>query len=167
VPAGLTPEDIFHYAYAVLHSPGYRSRYAEFLKTDFPRLPLTGNLELFRALALLGGELTALHLLESSKLAQPITEFNGSRNSGVEKISWSRDTVWVDKAQTTGFHRRSWPPPVRSAIRSVSRMTASSGLRPSRATAYAPGCSSPRSSAGRWSPPSPTAPGASSAPRRR
>jgi predicted helicase len=103
LPAGLTPEDIFHYAYAVFHSPGYRSRYAEFLKIDFPRLLLTGNLELFRALARLGGELTALHLLESPRLAQPITEFIGGRNPEVEKVSWSRDTVWVDKAQTTGF----------------------------------------------------------------
>lgn len=103
LPTGLTPEDIFHYAYAVFHSPGYRSRYAEFLKIDFPRLPLTGNLDLFRALARLGGELTALHLLESPKLAQPITEFIGGRHPEVEKISWSRNTVWVDKAQTTGF----------------------------------------------------------------
>ncbi len=103
LPQGLTPEDIFHYAYAVLHSPGYRSRYAEFLKIDFPRLPLTGNLELFRALARLGGELTALHLLESPKLAQPITEFIGGRNPEVEKISWSKNTVWIDRAQTTGF----------------------------------------------------------------
>jgi predicted helicase len=103
LPTGLTPEDIFHYAYAVFHSPGYRSRYAEFLKIDFPRLPLTGNLELFRALARLGGELTALHLLESPKLAQPITEFIGGRHPEVEKISWSRNTVWMDKAQTTGF----------------------------------------------------------------
>lgn len=102
-PAGLAPEDILHYAYAVFHSPGYRSRYAEFLKIDFPRLPLTGNLELFRALARLGGELTALHLLESPRLDQPITEFTGSRNPEVEKVSWTRDTVWVDKAQTTGF----------------------------------------------------------------
>lgn len=54
LPANLTPEDIFHYAYAVFHSPGYRSRYAEFLKIDFPRLPLTGDLDLFRALAGLG-----------------------------------------------------------------------------------------------------------------
>ena len=75
LPQGLSPEGIFHYAYAVLHSPGYRSRYAEFLKFEFPRLPLTGNLELFRALARLGGELTALHLLESPKLEKPITEF--------------------------------------------------------------------------------------------
>ena len=99
----MTPEDIFHYAYAVFHSPGYRSRYAEFLKIDFPRLPLTGNLELFRALARLGGELVALHLLESPKLDKPITEFIGGRNPEVEKISWSKNTVWVDKAQTTGF----------------------------------------------------------------
>ena len=101
--AKLTPEDIFYYAYAVFHSPGYRIRYAEFLKIDFPRLPLTGNLELFRSLARLGGELTALHLLESPKLTQPITEFIGGRHPEVEKISWSRHTVWVDKAQTTGF----------------------------------------------------------------
>jgi len=98
-----TPEDIFHYAFAVFHSPGYRSRYAEFLKIDFPRLPLTGNLELFRALTRLGGELTALHLLESPKLAQPNIEFIGGRHPEVEKISWSKNTVWIDKAQTTGF----------------------------------------------------------------
>ncbi|MEQ1871772.1 MAG: type ISP restriction/modification enzyme [Vicinamibacterales bacterium] len=103
VPTGLTPEAIFHYAYAVFHSPGYRSRYAEFLKSDFPRLPLTGSLKLFHALARLGGELTALHLLESPKLAEPITEFIGGRNPEVEKVSWVRNTVWIDKAQTTGF----------------------------------------------------------------
>ena len=102
-PKDLTPEDIFHYAYAVFHSPGYRSRYAEFLKIDFPRLPLTGNLELFRALARLGGELVALHLLESPKLDNPITDFIGGRSPEVEKVSWSRNSVWLDKAQTTGF----------------------------------------------------------------
>lgn len=101
LPAGLTPEDIFNYAYAVFHSPGYRSRYAEFLKIDFPRLPLTGNLELFRALARLGGELTALHLLESPKLAQPITEFIG-RSQEVTKVGYSDETVWINASGTRG-----------------------------------------------------------------
>jgi hypothetical protein len=55
------PEMIFHYAYAVFHSPAYRERYAEFLRADFPRLPLTGNWELFRTLAGYGGELVDLH----------------------------------------------------------------------------------------------------------
>ncbi len=115
----LTPEDIFHYAYAVFHSPGYRSRYAEFLKIDFPRLPLTGNLELFRELARLGGELVALHLLESKTLDTPRTEFfqrragvppASSTKSGqdarspfltpaISKVGWTPDgggTVWID-----------------------------------------------------------------------
>jgi hypothetical protein len=107
LPAGLTPEDIFHYAYAVFHSPGYRTRYAEFLKIDFPRLPLTSSLDLFRALARLGGELTALHLLESPKLDTPITEFSGGARE-IAKVGWTPDhggTVWIDaggkKAATT------------------------------------------------------------------
>jgi len=58
------PEDVFHYAYAVFHSPTYRSRYAEFLKIDFPRLPLTSDRKLFARLCALGAELVGLHLLE-------------------------------------------------------------------------------------------------------
>ncbi len=65
------PEDVFHYMYAVFHSPTYRSRYAEFLKIDFPRLPLTSDVELFVKLCGLGAELVALHLLESPALANP------------------------------------------------------------------------------------------------
>ena len=103
LPAGLTPEDIFHYAYAVFHSPGYRSRYAEFLKIDFPRLPLTGDLELFRALAGLGGELVALHLLESPKLDNFITTLIGSGEFQVEKVSYSDETVWLDKGKNARF----------------------------------------------------------------
>lgn len=56
--------NVFTYAYAVLYSPTYRARYAEFLKIDFPRLPLTTDTELFRQLSALGSELVALHLLE-------------------------------------------------------------------------------------------------------
>ncbi len=57
------PEDIFHYIYAVFHSPTYRERYAEFLKIDFPRVPLTSNRALFAALAAKGAALVDLHLL--------------------------------------------------------------------------------------------------------
>jgi hypothetical protein len=55
------PESIFNYAYAVFHSPAYRERYAEFLRADFPRLPLTGNWELYRSLSELGLRLVNLH----------------------------------------------------------------------------------------------------------
>ena len=55
------PECIFNYAYAVFHSPSYRERYVEFLRADFPRLPLTSNWELHRTLAELGLRLVSLH----------------------------------------------------------------------------------------------------------
>lgn len=79
------PEDVFNYIYAVFHSPTYRTRYAEFLKSDFPRVPLTSDLDLFRALCAKGAELVALHLLESPKLAKPIARYPVTGPNIVEK----------------------------------------------------------------------------------
>ena len=76
-PSEIGLNDIFNFIYAVFHSPGYRSRYADFLKTDFPRIPSTGYLTLFRALARLGGELVTLHLMETSKLDRFLTTYTG------------------------------------------------------------------------------------------
>jgi predicted helicase len=69
------PEDILRYAYAVFHSPTYRERYAEFLKIDFPRLPITSDRELLAALAEKGEELVTLHLMESPELDQSPVRF--------------------------------------------------------------------------------------------
>ena len=69
-----TPEAIFHYIYAIFHSPTYRTRYAEFLKIDFPRVPLTSDDQLFRKLGEYGEELVALHLMKSPKLDQHLTQ---------------------------------------------------------------------------------------------
>jgi predicted helicase len=57
-------EDIFYYLYGVLHSPTYRERYAEFLKLDFPRIPLPKDYESFDRLASAGQRLADLHLLK-------------------------------------------------------------------------------------------------------
>jgi predicted helicase len=64
LPHKVTPEDIFHYIYAVLHSPAYRERYRDFLKIDFPRIPLPKGRPVFEALIPLGKTLAALHLLD-------------------------------------------------------------------------------------------------------
>ncbi len=74
----LTPEDIFYYAYAFFHSPTYRSRYAEQLKIDFPRLPLTSDKILFAKLVKLGNELVNLHLLGENPLDKTKTIFDES-----------------------------------------------------------------------------------------
>ena len=38
----ITKWDIFHYTYAVLHHPEYRTRYAANLRRELPRLPMVG-----------------------------------------------------------------------------------------------------------------------------
>jgi len=82
------PEDIFNYAYAVFHSPGYRSRYAEFLKIDFPRLPLTSDKTLFKSLTEKGAALVAVHLMKSPLLSPPITKYEVKGEHSVDKISY-------------------------------------------------------------------------------
>ena len=79
-----TPEAVFHYVYAILHSHKYRSRYAEFLRIDFPRIPFTFNESLFCQIAEYGEALVALHLMDSPKLRKPITEFEGNANRVVD-----------------------------------------------------------------------------------
>ena len=63
---------------------------------DYPRLPLTGRLELFGALAKLGGELVALHLMESPKLDRHLTTFIGPTKPEVEKVAYVNKTVWLN-----------------------------------------------------------------------
>jgi predicted helicase len=58
------PEEILAYIYAVLHSSVYRSKYIEFLKTDFPAAPFTTNKDIFYKYAKLGQKLIDLHLLK-------------------------------------------------------------------------------------------------------
>jgi predicted helicase len=72
------PEDVFYYIYAVLHSPAYRTRYAEFLKMDFPRVPLPSCVALFRELVPLGYELAQLHLMETQGPAMASYRVEGS-----------------------------------------------------------------------------------------
>ncbi|MCX5846141.1 MAG: N-6 DNA methylase [Deltaproteobacteria bacterium] len=88
------PEDIFFYMYAVLHSPTYRSRYAEFLKIDFPRLPLTSNSDLFRALCKIGEDLVALHLME--KQIPLITGYPVAGDSTVETVRYTESSPSLD-----------------------------------------------------------------------
>ena len=93
--------DIFNYAYAVFHSPTYRARYAEFLKIDFPRLPLTSDKGLFKALAVKGAALVSLCLMESPELDNLITKYPVAGSNIMEKVSYddNNQRVYINKTQ--------------------------------------------------------------------
>jgi predicted helicase len=98
------PEDTFNYMYAVFHAPTYRKRYTEFLKIDFPRLPLTSNPDLFRQLCSLGNRLVELHLME--KTGKMTTRYPESGDDIIRRVDFTcpadapeQSRVWINKTQ--------------------------------------------------------------------
>jgi predicted helicase len=55
----ITKWEIFHYVYGILHHPGYRTKFADNLKRELPRIPFAPD---FRAFATAGAALAKLHL---------------------------------------------------------------------------------------------------------
>ncbi|MBE9123626.1 N-6 DNA methylase [Tychonema sp. LEGE 07199] len=96
-----TPEAIFYYIYAIFHSPTYRQRYAEFLKIDFPRVPLTSNDQLFKDLGAKGQALVDLHLMKSKKLNKLITKMNGDGDNAVTEVTYkpAEQRIYINKTR--------------------------------------------------------------------
>ena len=84
-----TPEEVFYYIYAVLYSNAYRTKYSEFLRVDFPRVPFTKEHKLFEEMGKCGKRLVDLHLLQSSELDPPVARFQGKGNNKVEKVKYN------------------------------------------------------------------------------
>ena len=97
----LTPEEILYYIYAILYSNTYRTKYAEFLKIDFPRIPFTKHCELFGKMAEYGKRLVDLHLLKSPELDPPVAKFQGKGDEKVEKLRYNENEgrVYLNKIQ--------------------------------------------------------------------
>lgn len=92
------PIDIMDYIYAVLHSPNYREKYKEFLKSEFPRIPYP-NPETFMLLVELGKELRHLHLLSSKDAEKYITQFPNAGSNQVLKPIYKNNKVYINENQ--------------------------------------------------------------------
>jgi predicted helicase len=106
-----TTEEILFYIYAVLYSPTYRKRYEEFLKIDFPRVPLPSNYEVFKELSRLGKELIDLHLLKHPDLEKTKVGFPKSGSNKVEKVGYVEESqrVFINKEQYfDGIQKQVW-----------------------------------------------------------
>lgn len=93
------PIDILDYIYAVLHSPTYREKYKEFLKIDFPRVPYPKDQDTFWRLVKIGGEIRQIHLLESPKVEQYITQYPIDGNNVVGKPKYKDGKVYINDTQ--------------------------------------------------------------------
>ena len=98
LPEDISPEEILGYIYAILHSPTYRERYYEFLKYDFPRIPLPTDIEYFHKLAVLGQNLINWHLLQDVQIPTR-HRFEGEGDAVVSKVRYAGGHVWINATQ--------------------------------------------------------------------
>jgi predicted helicase len=95
------PEEVFYYIYAVLYSTIYRQKYQEFLKIDFPKIPVTSNFQVFKQLSKLGKNLIEVHLLKSEVLNSSSSRFEGNNGESVKEINYDerQKKVYINKKQ--------------------------------------------------------------------
>ena len=113
---GFGSKNIFYYIYAILYSNTYRTKYAEFLKIDFPRIPFTKDYKLFIKLGKLGEQLADLHLLKpaspagrSEELNKAISRFPKNGSNKVEKLKYENEKVWINEEQYfSGIKKEVW-----------------------------------------------------------
>jgi predicted helicase len=106
VQKSVTKRDIFHYIYALLHHPEYRTRYAANLKRELPRIPLAPD---FCTYSRIGAELMKLQLEyeQQPEYALQRTE-TGKLDWRVEKMVLSKDKTQI---RYNGFFTLSGIPP--------------------------------------------------------
>jgi len=94
-----TPEQIFYYIYAILYSNTYRTKYAEFLRIDFPRIPFTTDYKIFSKMAEYGERLVDLHFLKSTEIDKPAARLQGKGNFKVEKLRYDENRLYINQSQ--------------------------------------------------------------------
>ena len=94
------PIHLLDYIYAVLHSPTYRDRYKEFLKTDFPRVPYPTDRDTFWQLVDLGKQIRELHLMEAKGTASVTYPCEGTNT--VTRGMTQKDFELTDADKQTG-----------------------------------------------------------------
>jgi predicted helicase len=95
-----TPEEILGYIYAVLHAPTYRTRYAEFLRIDFPRVPFPESADDFETLSAFGWALVQGHLLRELPRCG-LAAYHGRGDHTVDAVRYSpaEQTIAFNKTQ--------------------------------------------------------------------
>ncbi|MCL1998496.1 MAG: N-6 DNA methylase [Turicibacter sp.] len=107
--ANPSPLEIFDYCYGVLHSPKYRAKYSEYLKRDFPRVPIPANIKEFTKYAKAGEQLRRLHLLDDSEPLALSLSPNTAEDLQITKIAYENGILHInDNKQIVGIPPEIW-----------------------------------------------------------
>ncbi|TWH04018.1 putative helicase [Ochrobactrum sp. J50] len=90
---------VFDYIYGVLYCPAYRQTYAEFLKSNFPRIPFPPSPAVFEAVSAKGEELRRLHLMEDAAIGDTPYPLEGDGDGIVHKPHFDGGRIWINTTQ--------------------------------------------------------------------
>ena len=83
----ISKEDLFYYVYGLLHSPGYRERYADNLSKELPRIPCVKTAADFWAFSKAGRDLAELHLNYETVAPYPVKIDSGCRGTACRALT--------------------------------------------------------------------------------
>lgn len=90
--------DVMDYVYAILFSQNFRDRYVEFLKIDFPKIPIPKDLKEFLTYTNYGRLLRNAHLLSDDGLFSDIN-LVGNGTMTVDHLSYKPNRIYINKEQ--------------------------------------------------------------------
>ena len=95
------PLDIFDYIYGILHSPAYRVKFKEFLKSDFPRIPYPKDAAEFALYRDAGRTLRETHLMRDTAptLSEPTARFPIPGDNVVDVVRYDAGRVYINVSQ--------------------------------------------------------------------
>ena len=97
----ISEEDVFYYIYSLLHSEDYRSRYANNLGKQLPRIPCVKKAEDFWTFSKAGRELADLHVNYETVKPYPVN----FKESGPSSMNLSSEDFRVEKMRFGGSGR--------------------------------------------------------------
>ena len=87
--------DAMDYIYGVLNDKAYTTKYNQFLKSNYPRVPFPDSIDSFISYKEIGSKLRLIHLDDSSQ--DPQATFNATNNT-IEKITFSNNKLFFNQS---------------------------------------------------------------------
>ena len=94
-------EEVFDYIYGVLNDREYRTKYFEFLKIEYPRIPYPKDKAEYQRFVQKGEYLRRLHLMDETLALPPVATFDIAGSNLVECVRYdeSAQRLWINDMQ--------------------------------------------------------------------
>lgn len=112
-------EDLFYYVYGILHSEDYRTRFADNLSKELPRIPRVKEATDFWAFSKAGRDLAALHLNYETVATYPVKFTGKLRHTGKDFSNASSEDFYVTKMR----HPKVRCPETNKSVNDLTRIT--------------------------------------------